>query len=111
MVFGAIEGETCGLWRSDVFCRMLLASTVNVDVEPLRCHVVREGIFTCPIVVVPNDGMPVTVVLVLQLKHEPDHVSILGVETESSPNPVCDCGGELPIVFPWLFSHSSRVVV
>ena len=68
MVFGVVEGDASGHWRSDVLGPVLRPVSVDIDMQAGGLNVV--ALLALGVVVVPDDLAPLLPVSVLKLDDE-----------------------------------------
>ena len=107
MVFGAVESEIGSKRRGNVLRRFLLAVTVDVDVESLLGDVVGKFALVRAVVIVPNDRLPLAVMVIFELDDEPNDVTTVRVEPETTPDAVLQRRGELSVVLPRFVLYAS----
>jgi hypothetical protein len=83
LVFGAVERDASGHRWGDVLTPILCAVPVDIDVQTVSLNVV--ALVALGVVVVPDDLLPRTVVLILKLEDEPrdDPADVTDAETNA----------------------------
>lgn len=97
MVFGPIKRAFCREWRRDALSGVFFAIAVHVDVKSFLGNIVTV-FSTTAVVVVSNDRLPVAVVVIFELYHEPSHLVRVSVEADTGSDRSVERSGEFTII-------------